>query len=102
MSTTLPSPTLFRRGVDERASLGLFVLALLEVHDRDVVGLGVGVEVFHVGVADLVTRCRGRDREALLPAEERADLAHCLELWHVALEEEAIDAAAGERHVIAQ
>ena len=83
----LPVAPLRRGRLDQRPSLGLLALALLEMHHRDAVGLGEAMDVFDIAVADLAERRRGGDREPPLPAQEPAHLAHRLQLGHIPLQE---------------
>ena len=100
MRTTHASPT-FGGGFHVGANKFLFGLALFEVDDRNVIDLGVAVDGLDVGVTELAERCGGRVGEAAAQ-EEAGDEAGRLEIRHVGLEEDPVDAAADERHPVPQ
>jgi hypothetical protein len=56
----------------------LFVLSFLEAHHRNVVGLGISIDGFDIGIPNLTKGGRGRDRESSLPTKKSTDLAHRL------------------------
>jgi hypothetical protein len=71
-----PLATLPGGGFQQRPGELLFVLALGEVVDGDVVGLRPPVHLLNVGLADLAERRRRRNRKTTLPAQEVADHPH--------------------------
>jgi hypothetical protein len=79
----------------------LFGLAFLEVDDRDVIDLGEAVDVSRVGVPEFAERRRGRIGEAAAQ-QEAGNEAGRLEVGHVGLEEDPVDAAASERDPVPQ
>jgi len=89
-----------RRRFQIGTSCFLFVLALLEVHDRNMVSFRKPVDRLHVFIADSAKRGRGRNRELPLPAQERAYVPDGLKPGYVGLQENAIDGTAPEGHVI--
>src|SRR6266481_5092004 len=80
----------------------LFVLALFEVHDGNMLSLGKAVNLLHVFLPDLAKRSRGRNLVLPLPAQENADFTHGLQLRYVCLQEDAIDRSTPQRHVISE
>jgi hypothetical protein len=79
----------------------LLRLARGEAHDRDLLLLGVALDRPHVGAADLAEHGRRGDRVAAV--EQKADhpsLAH--QLRHVALEEDAVDRAHLQGHMLTE
>ena len=91
----------FGGGFHVGANEFLLGLALFEVDDRNVIGLGVAVDGLDVGVTELAEGCGGRVGEAAAQ-EEAGNKAGRLEVGHVGLEEDPVDAAAGERDPVPQ
>jgi hypothetical protein len=77
----------------------LLGLALLEVDDRDVIGLGEAEDVGRVGVANFSERC-GRGIEEPPSEEEAGNEPGRLKVGDVRLKEDPVDAPAGERDPI--
>src|SRR5215831_15823714 len=82
------------------ASYFLFVLALLEVNDGNAVIFGKPVDRLHIFITDPAKRGRRRNRELPLPAQERAHLSHGLKPGYVRLQEDTVDRATPQRHMI--
>lgn len=90
------------RRLDQGSGDGLFVLALLEVPDRDALGLGPALYRLYVTPADLSESGRRRDLVAPLPVEEDADQPDRLQLGHVGLQEDAVDRSHSQGHLVAE
>ena len=84
------------------ASYFLFVLALLEVNDRNPVSFGKPVERFDIFFADPTKRSRRRNRELSLPPQERAHFSYGLKPGYVRLQEYTVNRATTQRHMIPQ
>ena len=97
-----PIFALSSRRFDIGLSYLLLVLALLEIHDRDLVLSRILMDGFHVSIADLAKGGRRGNLEPPLPAQEDTHLSHRLKLGHVGLHEDSVDRTAVERHVISQ
>src|SRR5882724_2258262 len=95
-----PVFALARRRFQVRTRGLLFVLTLLEMHDRNAVKFGKLVDRLDVSIADPAERSRGGNGELPLPAQERAYVPHRLKLRYIRLQEDAVERTAAQRHVI--
>jgi hypothetical protein len=80
----------------------LFILALVEVNDRNAVSFGKPMNRLHIFFADLIKRNRRRNRELSLPAQERAHLSYGLKPGYIRLQKDSINRATSQRHMITQ
>jgi hypothetical protein len=64
----------FQIGASDR----LFVLALLEMHEGDMVSLSQPIDRLDIFIADVAKGSRRRNPEFPLPAEQRASFSHGL------------------------
>src|SRR6266568_767341 len=80
--------------LDQRPGSLLLVLSLDEAAHRNAVLLRELVHRSRIGIADLPERCRRRNPEPTLPAQELADQPHGLKLGHVGLKKDPVHRAA--------
>jgi hypothetical protein len=77
-----------------------FLLSLFEVHNGNMLSLGIAIDSLYIRIADFAKRGRRRNWVLPLPPKKRTYIPHGLEFGYVSLEKDAVDGTASERHVV--